>query len=546
MTTATDETPTEAFPIEWKLPDDPELTWEWDDMHMPVAVTPLSGDYNILMGGGFAYGYDRLSVPYEVLTRVWNCYTYFAARNHFPEDERATADERYTAARRAHIPLSQAYWRKSVAELSEIYDWIWARPVETAPLPELAEAWGEAWDRIGRAWAIHFYAIRGPYQALDDLADLYESVIPDASPGEALGLVGGTVHELHEVERGLEALAALAVESVDVEQLVRRDGVRLAEFEAEPQASRFLDAFRAFLLEHGHLGQMYDDLALPSWVEEPELLITEIAKRIEHSMPADAETRRTRLATEAHVLAERVRAALSGDPDRLAQFEELLGHARAIGPLTEVHNYWIDRRAQSSLRRFTMRVGQRLAAAGVIATAEDVLFLHRDEVPTLLTSGEAVHALVDARRADHRHWSSVRPPRRVGKPPDPAVPGAAANADRFDGARFESTVADEIRGTGASAGVVRGPARVTLTQDDFGAVQPGDIIVCPSSNPSWVPLFAIAGGLITNTGGVLSHAAVVAREFELPAVVGTGDATTRIADGRLVEIDGTTGIVRLL
>ena len=87
---------------------------------------------------------------------------------------------------------------------------------------------------------------------------------------------------------------------------------------------------------------------------------------------------------------------------------------------------------------------------------------------------------------------------------------------------------------------------MTLDAGRLRAVQPGDIIVCPSSNPSWVPLFAIAGGLITNTGGVLSHAAVVAREFGLPAVVGTGDATTRIADGRLVEIDGSSGIVRLL
>ena len=135
---------------------------------------------------------------------------------------------------------------------------------------------------------------------------------------------------------------------------------------------------------------------------------------------------------------------------------------------------------------------------------------------------------------------TIVPPRRVGKPAEDG------GGDRFDGVRLTSSDPDELRGTGASAGIVRGPARVTLTQADFEAVRPGDIIVCPSSNPSWVPLFAIAGGLITNTGGVLSHAAVVAREFGLPAVVGTGDATTRIADGRLVELDGSSGIVRLL
>jgi pyruvate,water dikinase len=102
-----------------------------------------------------------------------------------------------------------------------------------------------------------------------------------------------------------------------------------------------------------------------------------------------------------------------------------------------------------------------------------------------------------------------------------------------------------VRGTGASAGIVRGPARIVLGPDDFDRVQPGDILVAPSSNPSWVGLFAIAAGLVTNTGGVLSHAAVVAREFGLPAVVGTGDATTRIADGQILELDGTTGFVRL-
>jgi pyruvate,water dikinase len=211
--------------------------------------------------------------------------------------------------------------------------------------------------------------------------------------------------------------------------------------------------------------------------------------------------------------------------------------------MTETHNYWIDRHAQSSLRRFVMRVGHRLAAEGVLADGADILYLHRDEIPAIARRPTDRRAIVDERRAATAHWRTIRPPRAVGKPADAST---SDDVDRFDGARYTSTEPDELRGTGASAGTVRGTARLTLTQADFGAVQAGDIIVCPSSNPSWVPLFAIAGGLITDTGGVLSHAAVVAREFALPAVVGTGDATQKIADGRLVEIDGTSGIVRLL
>ena len=113
-------------------------------------------------------------------------------------------------AARAQIPLTDAYWReRAIPELRAHYGWVAAVPVETMPADELAAAWDEAWARIGRCWSIHFYAIRGPYQVLEDLADLYESVVEDASPGEALGLIGGGVHELHDVERQLEALAAL-------------------------------------------------------------------------------------------------------------------------------------------------------------------------------------------------------------------------------------------------------------------------------------------------------------------------------------------------
>jgi pyruvate,water dikinase len=129
----------------------------------------------------------------------------------------------------------------------------------------------------------------------------------------------------------------------------------------------------------------------------------------------------------------------------------------------------------------------------------------------------------------------------VGKPKS-----ESSEADRFDGGRFPPDADGTLRGTGASAGVARGPARVVNGPDDFERVRVGDIIVAPASNPGWVPLFSIAAGFVTDTGGVLSHAAVVAREFGLPAVVGLGDATTRIADGRIVEIDGAAGLVRFV
>jgi phosphohistidine swiveling domain-containing protein len=533
------------FPITWEDARDPELTWEWDDMHMPMALTPLAADYVRSLAAGFAYGYVRLELPIEIKVRIWNGYAYFAGDVDAPEEEHAAVWELRTERSRAQIPLTDAYWReRALPELGELYRWIDDRPVATMGLPELATTWETVWRHVERAWAIHFYAIRGPYQVMDDLADLYEKVVPDASPGEALMLIGGGIDELQAVERDLEALATLIIDSPDLAAAVTAPDATMQAIEQTPGAASFRVALAAFLGRHGHLGQSFDELGMASWSEDPDLLLAELAKRVQHPPEAGVDVRRARLADRADALADGARARLREDPKRLAAFEALLADARRIGPLTETHNYWIDRMAQAKLRTFVMHVGRRLGRAGVVETPPDVLYLTRAEVPDLLVRPKDRSILIAARRAEHARQASRRPPRYVGKPPDP--PAADAVADRFDGARFEVASPDELKGTGASAGVVRGTARVVLDQDGFAAVQPGDIIVCASSNPSWVPLFAIAGGLITNTGGVLSHAAVVAREFGLPAVVGTGDATGRIADGRPVELDGSSGIVRLL
>lgn len=105
---------------------------------------------------------------------------------------------------------------------------------------------------------------------------------------------------------------------------------------------------------------------------------------------------------------------------------------------------------------------------------------------------------------------------------------------------------DDLRGHPGSAGVVTGRARIIGSITDADKLEPGEILVAPTTAPPWTPLFAVAGGIVTDTGGILSHCAVVAREYQIPAVVGCGNATSVIRDGQTIEVDGTQGVVRLL
>ncbi len=532
----------DAFPIDWEDPADPELSWEHDDMHMPFALAPLSVDYVRLVIGGMEYGRLRLDAPWEVLVRFWHGYTYMAVRTLVPEPEQEAALEAYTRRKRDFIHASESYWRDTaMPELIASRDWFRSVPVQRMPLANLANAWHEAWERGARGWAIHFHAIRGAYQVTDDLSEFYEGVMADAPAGEALRLIQGYAGELHDVERGLDRLAAMVRGDADLRRMFEPPNAsRLEMVEAAPEATRFVASLHDFLDVHGHLGGSFDDIAFANWSEQPSMVLGDLARRLAAAGPS-ADERRAMLLSEADTLADRVRTVLADRPENLAKFEQLLADARTVGPLTEIHNYWIDRLVQACLRSFALRVGARLVEAGVIGQPEDVLYLSRDEVPDLLHAPVDRRATVAARRAEHALQKAMKPPRVVGKPLTPPE-----KADRFDGARFDAELDGTMRGTGASFGVVRGVARIVLGPEHFKKVIPGDVIVAPSSNPSWVPLFSVAGGLLTNTGGVLCHAAVVAREFGLPAVVGLGDATTRIPDGAFVELNGTTGLVRIL
>ena len=528
-------------PVSWPDPDDQSLTWDLDDMHMPFAQPPLALDYLRVLAAGFNPVYEEWDLPMRVRMFIANGYAFFALDPGSPDlDETAVLAQR-TERNRAFIRVSLDYWEHdAMPRILAAERRIRTVDVDGLSPEDLAAAWAQSWLDIGELWTIHFKAIRGAYQVTEDLADLYESIVPDASPGEALALIQGENTTLHEVEAGVERLADLIAEQPAVRRrFASGPSPTIEEIEALDGGAEVAWEVRQFIDAHGHLGQAFDDLTMPSWGEEPHILLAELAQRLTHA-PERSADRTARLRVEADRLANAARARLTAEPERLASFEDLLSLGRTVGPLTEVHNYWIDRMAQARIRALSVRVGRRLVREGSIDAADDVFYLERDEVEATIRRPTDRRALVAERREEHMRQRAMRPPIFLGKARE------NPEADRFGGGPQEHESATQLGGVGASAGIATGPARVTLGPDDFGRIAPGDIIVCPSSNPSWVPVFAIAGGLVTNTGGVLSHAAVVAREFGLPAVVGVSGATTLIPDGRLVEIDGTTGSVRLL
>jgi pyruvate,water dikinase len=158
-------------------------------------------------------------------------------------------------------------------------------------------------------------------------------------------------------------------------------------------------------------------------------------------------------------------------------------------------------------------------------------------------------SLVAERRAEIEHFLTITPPSALGMdygPPPTDNPIARSIGKFFGGPPQLQEETGTLKGNPGSPGKVTGSAKVLRSLSEADKLQRGDILVAQTTAPPWMPLFATAGGIVTDTGGVLSHCAVVAREYRIPAVVGIGTATSTITDGQILEVDGDAGVVRIV
>ncbi len=274
---------------------------------------------------------------------------------------------------------------------------------------------------------------------------------------------------------------------------------------------------------------------------------------------------------------ERPTEAIRAERDRLAEeygallpeeartaFEDLLDLSRTVFPFVEEHkffcDYWFLTRWWNKVREF----GALLARHGFLEDTEDVFQLGRHEVASALdellltwaTGGTALGPhhwppIVARRRELLRKLGEWTPPPAIGATPeaitDPAVIMLwGVTTQRVQEWARSEEGGTELTGAAAAPGTVEGPARVVITFDQIADVRDGEILVCPITSPAWAPIFPKVTGVVTDIGGVMSHAAIVCREYGLPAVVGTGRATAQIRTGQTIRVDGTGGVVTIL
>jgi pyruvate,water dikinase len=369
-------------------------------------------------------------------------------------------------------------------------------------------------------------------------------------PAEVLDLMRGAAP----VSAGASAELQDLIDAIDADDearaLLNSDGdageilaaLRSREGAAGAAANAYLDLVGFRLLDGFDISNRYA-------LEAPDALLRAIRVAVDTRGPSQTDT-----AAKAAEIREKIPA------EHRAQFDELLTEARLMYRLRDERGVFSDIWASGLMRRAALAAGRRLAAAGRLHDPEHIIDAGLGEMQALLAGAAEPSAdELAGRHADRTSRDAKSAPAVLGPPPEgppdmSGLPPAAARLMRamgivLDGMFAPSTEeheADMLRGLAASKGIYEGPARRVAGPQDFDRIVEGDVLVTEATTEAFNILLPLLGGVVTDSGGLLSHAAIVSREYGIPGVVGTREATDRIADGSRVRVDGDAGTVTVL
>ncbi len=431
---------------------------------------------------------------------------------------------------------------------------------------ELLDAYSRVLRMLDLMWQHHFEFLLLGYGAYATFVEFCKGHLPDIPDQHIALMVAGIDVLLFRPDAELRRLARLAIETGVGSAFVQDRSP--AQIDAELARS---EAGRAWLGELEEIKDPWFNMATGdglyhyyrSWLDDPAIPyaalighISALKAGVQIDRPTEEiERERERLAREyAELLAPEARKA----------FGDLLGLSRTVFPYVEEHkffcDYWFLTRWWNKVREF----GVLLAEHGFLHDSEDIFQLSRYEVASALdelvlswaTGGLALGprhwpAIVARRKELLRRLADWTPPPVLGVAPEAVTDPMTimlwgVTTERVREWARQQDGGAELSGAAASPGVIEGLARVVRSVDEIADVRDGEILVCSSTSPAWAPIFSKVKATVTDVGGVMSHAAIVCREYGLPAVVGTGRATAQIRTGQMIRVNGSDGIVTLM
>lgn len=568
----------ESFPIEWENEKEKDLFWVYDDLHCPRPVSPMYNDI-----GNWVLTCDhmfrRFGTPFasDWIGKVVNGYLYTAAVPADPDMAvpatefgnvyypRVPKDDPEYASKigaylGAVLPVYGAnfpdWWKdRLVPEMDRNLKYLESKidVWEEIPLMEWAVILEDAIDMLDRHWKIHWML---------NFSQLSATLALQAALAEALG---SEITQKHEEILGrlqnsssdrnwdaIELLVALKDEVKDDEVLfaafsTENGGDILAALKDTDRGQKFLEeGLKAYQREFGWHAVWSHEFIYPSRFETPvpvlDLIKGYLTSDYDHR-PVVAD------------LAEDIKRAsdelLEGIPEGEAL--EALKAANEINlkmaPLTPDHHFYIDQGTHLHTRLVLICIGRKLVELGALTEPDDTIYLKYNELRYLMGDPENFDAksIVAERRALRAEQEKIRPPDFIGTATESQLEFPYLSLWGFpEKLHFDTQTKGRIEGLGVSPGVVEGVAKVVFSPEEFDQVRPGDIMVCQMTNPAWTPLFAIISGVVCDAGGMVAHPAVMAREFGIPGVTGTGVATREIKTGDRLRVDGTNGLVEIL
>lgn len=350
---------------------------------------------------------------------------------------------------------------------------------------------------------------------------------------------GVTGNVTMETNKRLWDLAQIAKSSPVVSAVLREHDLRASRsiLEGLPEGREFLEALDKFLAEFGHR-EIRMDILYPTWRDDPEPVFSFIRSYLDADEAQSPYHQQERLVKEREQLTNFVMNDIEkGVVGRLV-FAPIF---RWILHQTQVHTRERDTmhfemtRIFPPLRKMFLELGKRWTARELLDQEDDIFFLKLEEIEAIARSPRLMKEAIADRREEFRSNQSRPAPNIIRD-------GEEIFASKPDSGEHQGAV---LHGVAGSPGRAAGVTRIVLKPEEFGKLQKGEILVAPITNPVWTPLFAIAGGVITEVGGILSHGAIVAREYGIPAVMSVPGATNILRDGQQISLDGNKGVIQL-